>query len=208
MFFNSPTDIADNKTPAGKRVRLGGMVKMGSLERGDNLQVRFEVTDGNKDIPVSYRGIVPDLFREGQGVIAEGHVEPGGTFTADTVLAKHDENYMPREIVDTLKKQGHWQETARARQGKAQSEPGVIAMIAELGHYALVLALALALIQSWSPVVGARKGDVALMKLADSTALAQFAFCCAGLWRADLLLRDVGFLGRSMFSRTRTRRCR
>jgi cytochrome c-type biogenesis protein CcmE len=88
------------------------MVKVGSLERGDNLQVRFEVTDGNKDIPVSYRGIVPDLFREGQGVVAEGHIEPGGTFMADTVLAKHDENYMPREVVETLKKQGHWQETA------------------------------------------------------------------------------------------------
>ena len=81
VFFNSPTDIADNKAAFGQRVRLGGMVKMGSLERGDNLLVRFEVTDGNKDIPVSYRGIVPDLFREGQGVIAEGHVEPGGTFT-------------------------------------------------------------------------------------------------------------------------------
>jgi cytochrome c-type biogenesis protein CcmE len=112
VFFNSPTDIADHKAAPGKRVRLGGMVKMGSLERGDNLQIRFEVTDGNKDIPVSYHGIVPDLFREGQGVIAEGHVEPGGTFTADTVLAKHDENYMPREVVDTLKKQGHWQETS------------------------------------------------------------------------------------------------
>ena len=111
VFFNSPTDIADNKAPPGKRVRLGGMVKMGSLERGDNLQVRFEVTDGNKDIPVSFQGIVPDLFREGQGVIAEGHIEPGGTFLAETVLAKHDENYMPREVVETLKKQGHWQET-------------------------------------------------------------------------------------------------
>jgi cytochrome c-type biogenesis protein CcmE len=88
------------------------MVKAGSLERTDNLPVRFEVTDGNKDVPVSYRGIVPDLFREGQGVVAEGHVEPGGTFLAETVLAKHDENYMPREVVETLKKQGQWQETA------------------------------------------------------------------------------------------------
>lgn len=111
VFFNSPTDIAENKTPPGKRVRLGGMVKLGSVVRGDNLQVRFEVTDGNKDVPVSYQGIVPDLFREGQGVVTEGHLEPGGTFLADTVLAKHDENYMPREMVDTLKKQGHWQET-------------------------------------------------------------------------------------------------
>jgi cytochrome c-type biogenesis protein CcmE len=112
VFFNSPTDIADSKAAPGKRVRLGGLVKMGSLERGDNLQVRFAVTDGNKDIAVSYQGIVPDLFREGQGVVAEGHIEPGGTFKADTVLAKHDENYMPREVVETLKKQGHWQETA------------------------------------------------------------------------------------------------
>jgi cytochrome c-type biogenesis protein CcmE len=112
VFFNSPTDIAESKTTPGKRVRLGGLVKTGSVERGDNLQIHFKVTDGNKDIPVDYRGIVPDLFREGQGVIAEGHVEPGGTFIADTVLAKHDENYMPREVVETLKKQGHWQETA------------------------------------------------------------------------------------------------
>ena len=112
VFFNSPTDIADNKAAPGKRVRLGGMVKTGSLERGDNLQIRFEVTDGNKDIPVSYVGIVPDLFREGQGVVAEGYVEPGGVFKAETVLARHDENYMPREVVETLKKQGRWQETA------------------------------------------------------------------------------------------------
>ena len=120
VFFNSPTDIADNKAAPGKRVRLGGMVKMGSVERGDNMQVRFEVTDGNKDIPVDYRGIVPDLFREGQGVIAEGHIDPGGTFKADTVLAKHDEKYMPREIVETLKKQGHWQETAAPSKGIAK----------------------------------------------------------------------------------------
>lgn len=119
VFFNSPTDIAEKKAPPGTRVRLGGMVKAGSLERGDNLLIRFEVTDGNKDIPVSYRGIVPDLFREGQGVIAEGHIEPDGTFKADTVLAKHDENYMPREVVETLKKQGHWQETAAPKAVKA-----------------------------------------------------------------------------------------
>ena len=112
VFFNSPTDIADHKAAPGKRVRLGGMVKMGSLERGDNLQVRFEVTDGNKDVPVDYRGIVPDLFREGQGVVAEGHVEPDGLFKADTVLAKHDERYMPREVVDALKKSGRWEETS------------------------------------------------------------------------------------------------
>src|SRR4051812_6894239 len=120
VFFNSPTDVADNKAAPGKRIRLGGMVKMGSLERGDDLQVRFAVTDGNKDVRVNYRGIVPDLFREGQGVIAEGHVEPGGTFTAETVLAKHDENYMPREVVDALKKQGYWQENAAPKPAAAQ----------------------------------------------------------------------------------------
>jgi cytochrome c-type biogenesis protein CcmE len=110
VFFNSPTDIADNKAAPGKRVRLGGMVKMGSVERGDNMQVRFEVTDGNKDIAVDYRGIVPDLFREGQGVIAEGHIEPGGTFKAETVLAKHDENYMPPEVAKAIKEAGQWRD--------------------------------------------------------------------------------------------------
>ena len=84
---------------------------MGSLERGDNLQVRFEVTDGNKDIPVSYQGIVPDMFREGQGVVTEGKLEAGG-IVADMVLAKHDERYMPREVVDALKKSGRWEEDA------------------------------------------------------------------------------------------------
>jgi cytochrome c-type biogenesis protein CcmE len=112
VFFNSPTDLAEKKVSVGARVRLGGMVKFGSLTRGDDLQIRFEVTDGNAEIPVTYRGIAPDLFREGQGVVAEGRMEAGGTFKADTILAKHDENYMPREVVDSLKKQGRWQESA------------------------------------------------------------------------------------------------
>jgi cytochrome c-type biogenesis protein CcmE len=112
VFFNSPTDLTEKKMNVGAHVRLGGMVKPRSLTRGDDLQISFEVTDGNSEIPVSYRGIVPDLFREGQGVVAEGHIEPDGTFKADTILAKHDENYMPREVVEALKKQGHWQETA------------------------------------------------------------------------------------------------
>ena len=79
VFFNSPTDIAEKSVPPGARIRIGGLVKPGSLERGDNLQVRFAVTDGKSDIPVHYQGIVPDLFREGQGVVAEGKLEPGGT---------------------------------------------------------------------------------------------------------------------------------
>jgi cytochrome c-type biogenesis protein CcmE len=111
VFFNSPTDLAEKKSLIGTRVRLGGMVTFGSVTRNADLQTRFEVSDGNREIAVSFRGILPDLFREGQGVIAEGRMGPDGTFVADTVLAKHDENYMPREVVESLKKQGRWQET-------------------------------------------------------------------------------------------------
>ena len=110
VFFNSPTDVAEKNVQPGSRIRLGGLVKEGSLQRGDNLAVRFEVTDGNRAIAVNYQGILPDLFREGQGVIAEGTLEPGGGFKADSVLAKHDEKYMPKEVADALKKQGHWKE--------------------------------------------------------------------------------------------------
>ncbi|MGB8529964.1 MAG: cytochrome c maturation protein CcmE [Pseudolabrys sp.] len=110
VFFNSPTDVAEKSVSPGTRIRIGGLVKPGSLQRGDNLQVRFAVTDGKTDISVHYQGIVPDLFREGQGVVAEGKLEPGDTLAADTVLAKHDERYMPREVVDALKKAGRWQE--------------------------------------------------------------------------------------------------
>ena len=110
VFFNSPTDIVEKKPSPGTRMRVGGLVKPGTLQRGDNLQIRFDVTDGNKDLAVRYQGIVPDLFREGQGVVAEGKLDGGGIFVADTVLAKHDEKYMPREVVDALKKTGRWQE--------------------------------------------------------------------------------------------------
>ncbi len=117
VFFNSPTDIAEKHVSAGARLRLGGLVKEGSVQRGDNLQIRFVVTDGKNDVPVRYQGIVPDLFREGQGVVAEGKLE-GGSLVADSVLAKHDERYMPREVVDALKKSGHWQETSGKEQRK------------------------------------------------------------------------------------------
>ena len=110
VFFNSPTDVAEKHLAPGTRMRIGGLVKPGSIERGDNLLVRFAVTDGKTDLAVRYQGIVPDLFREGQGVVAEGKLDTGGVFAADTVLAKHDERYMPREVVDALKKSGHWQE--------------------------------------------------------------------------------------------------
>jgi cytochrome c-type biogenesis protein CcmE len=110
VFFNSPTDVIEKRVAAGTRIRLGGLVKPGSLVRGEELNIRFEVTDGKSAIPVAYRGILPDLFREGQGVIAEGALDPAGVFAAQTVLAKHDETYMPKEVADALKKQGHWKD--------------------------------------------------------------------------------------------------
>lgn len=111
VFFNSPTDLVEKRIEPGTRIRLGGLVKTGSVIRGGNLQVRFAVTDGNKEIAVAYAGALPDLFREGQGVVAEGALDGAGLFRADTILAKHDENYMPKEVADALKKQGHWKDT-------------------------------------------------------------------------------------------------
>ena len=110
VFFNSPSDVAEKHVAAGTRMRLGGLVKDGSITRGSDLNVRFEVTDGKSEIPVSYQGVLPDLFREGQGVVAEGALDAGGTFNADTILAKHDETYMPKEVADALKKSGHWKD--------------------------------------------------------------------------------------------------
>ena len=125
VFFNSPTDVAEKPSAPGTRMRIGGLVKPGSLQRGDNLLVRFAVTDGKNDIAVLYQGIVPDLFREGQGVITEGALDTSGTFKADTILAKHDEKYMPKEVADALKKTGHWKDenakkTSAAPGGRTQ----------------------------------------------------------------------------------------
>jgi cytochrome c-type biogenesis protein CcmE len=110
VFFNSPTDVVEKHVVPGSRIRLGGLVSPGSVTRGDALAVRFEVTDGNHAIPVTYQGILPDLFREGQGIVAEGALDGSGVFKADNVLAKHDETYMPKEVADALKKQGHWKD--------------------------------------------------------------------------------------------------
>jgi cytochrome c-type biogenesis protein CcmE len=110
VFFNSPTDVVEKHVAPGSRIRLGGLVKDGSVVRGSDLAVRFEVTDGANTIAVAYQGILPDLFREGQGVVTEGVLDPSGTFKADSVLAKHDEKYMPKEVADALKKSGHWKE--------------------------------------------------------------------------------------------------
>jgi len=110
VFFNSPTDVAEKHLSPGTRIRIGGLVKTGSVQRGEKLNIRFEVTDGKHDVTVRFQGIVPDLFREGQGVVAEGKIEGGDILVADTVLAKHDERYMPKEVVDSLKRSGRWQE--------------------------------------------------------------------------------------------------
>ena len=110
VFFYSPTDLAEKKITPGQRVRIGGLVETQSLARGNGREVSFRVTDGKTDIAVSFDGVLPDLFREGQGVVAEGRLGPNGVFVASNVLAKHDEKYMPREVADALKKSGHWQE--------------------------------------------------------------------------------------------------
>jgi len=110
VFFNSPTDVVEKHIAPGSRIRLGGLVAPGSVTRGGELAVRFEVTDGNRAIAVTYQGILPDLFREGQGIVAEGALDGAGVFKADNVLAKHDETYMPKEVADALKKQGHWKD--------------------------------------------------------------------------------------------------
>src|SRR5215470_6854193 len=145
VFFNSPTDVVEKHIKPGTRIRVGGLVKQGSVWRGESLAVRFEVTDGKRTIPVAYQGLLPDLFREGQGVVAEGALDSAGTFRADNVLAKHDETYMPKEVADALKKQGHWKWATKKAVLSPRHSDGVHTMIAELGHYALVLALALAL---------------------------------------------------------------
>ena len=108
LFFVSPTDVQEQALPAGKRFRLGGLVAGGSVSRaGDSLAVTFDVTDGAATVPVRYDGILPDLFREGQGIIAIGALSTQGHFEAAEVLAKHDENYMPPEVADALEKAGH-----------------------------------------------------------------------------------------------------
>ena len=112
VFFHSPTEITQKKVVPGTRIRIGGLVKPGTVKR-DGLEARFEVTDGGASLPVTFTGVLPDLFREGQGVVAEGALQANGSFRADTVLAKHDENYMPREVVDALKAQGVWKDEGK-----------------------------------------------------------------------------------------------
>jgi cytochrome c-type biogenesis protein CcmE len=108
VFFFTPTEVADHKAPSGRPFRIGGLVEAGSVVRDkDALTVHFRVTDTAQTIPVVYTGILPDLFREGKGVVAQGQIQSDGTFHASEVLAKHDENYMPPEAAEALKKAGH-----------------------------------------------------------------------------------------------------
>ena len=106
VFFHTPSDVTEKNIPAGQRIRLGGLVEQGSVKRGEGTAVSFTVTDTLKNIPVTYNGVLPDLFREGQGVVAEGALDGSGQFKADSVLAKHDENYMPKEVADSLQARG------------------------------------------------------------------------------------------------------
>jgi cytochrome c-type biogenesis protein CcmE len=110
VFFYGPTEVLQKHPAAGTRMRIGGLVQAGSLVRSEGQTARFVITDNANTVAVTYQGMLPDLFREGQGVVAEGVLEAPGVFHAESVLAKHDERYMPREVVDALKKQGRWQE--------------------------------------------------------------------------------------------------
>jgi cytochrome c-type biogenesis protein CcmE len=116
VFFYSPSDLATKSIPDGRRLRIGGLVENASVIReADGKTISFRITDGSRAVPVIYAGVVPDLFREGQGVVIEGRLDAKGMVRADSVLAKHDENYMPREVVDALKQSGHWQEGATSK---------------------------------------------------------------------------------------------
>jgi cytochrome c-type biogenesis protein CcmE len=109
-YFYMPADLQNATVSPGQRIRLGGLVENGTVVRGQGTSVTFAVTDHDKSVKVTYTGILPDLFREGQGIIAEGSLGPEGVFIADSVLAKHDESYMPKEVADSLKSKGVWQE--------------------------------------------------------------------------------------------------
>jgi cytochrome c-type biogenesis protein CcmE len=109
VFFFGPSELLAKHPPPGQRMRVGGIVAVGSLAKSGQA-VTFTVTDNAHDLKVRYSGLLPDLFKEGAGVVAEGHLDADGSFLASDILAKHDENYMPREVADALKKSGHWQE--------------------------------------------------------------------------------------------------
>jgi cytochrome c-type biogenesis protein CcmE len=109
VFFYSPSDLAEKELAANQRIRIGGLVETNSVVKTDGGRTtQFIVTDMRATVPIRYTGVLPDLFREGQGVVAEGRLLPNGVFEASEVLAKHDENYMPPEVAESLKKSGYW----------------------------------------------------------------------------------------------------
>lgn len=112
-YFYMPGDLQAATLQPGQRIRLGGLVEEGTIVRDQGTEIEFSVTDGDSSVKVHYSGILPDLFREKQGVITEGSFGADGNFVADSVLAKHDENYMPKEVADSLKEKGVWQETTQ-----------------------------------------------------------------------------------------------
>jgi cytochrome c-type biogenesis protein CcmE len=113
-FFVTPSQIAQKNPEPGRRFRLGGLVVDGSIRREANGSVSFAITDTAQEVPVTYHGLLPDLFRDGQGVVTDGTLRPDGVFEASEVLAKHDENYMPKEVADALKEAGYWNREAGA----------------------------------------------------------------------------------------------
>jgi cytochrome c-type biogenesis protein CcmE len=124
VFFYSPSELAAKHVATGAHLRIGGLVAPGSVVKSGEDQLEFTITDGSRQVRVSYAGVTPDLFREGQGVVAEGIFEAPDAFRAETILAKHDERYMPREVVETLKKQGRWQEGPTAEAGIVTAPSG------------------------------------------------------------------------------------
>ena len=124
VFFYGPSELLAKKIGPDRRIRIGGLVEQQSLQRqASGHGVGFRVTDGKTDIAVVFDGVLPDLFREGQGVVAEGRLRPDGVFAATSVLAKHDEKYMPPEVADALKKAGRWQEGGSAPEAKSPAIP-------------------------------------------------------------------------------------
>ena len=113
LYFYSPSDLAQKHVKPGVDFRVGGLVEKGSVSHGSGADVRFVVTDGRASVPVDFHGVLPDLFREGQGIVATGALDDNGTFEASQVLAKHDAKYMPPEVVDALKRSGRWKEGER-----------------------------------------------------------------------------------------------
>ncbi len=110
LYFYSPSDVMTNHVAPGTNFRIGGLVEKGSVTHGKGAEVRFTLTDGKNQVPVTFEGVLPALFREGQGIVATGALTSGGTFDASEVLAKHDAKYMPPEVVDALKRAGRWKE--------------------------------------------------------------------------------------------------